>query len=99
MKATITLQDGEAPGTFKVDTDYEGGFQVGSHAHQHALLLIKHLGSLAERHGDTVATEVRGSSPDLVENLARAMDEPAIPAVPVDASQYVESVEPASLNG
>ena len=36
-RATIVFEDGpDGSGTFKVDTDYEGGFQVNSHAHQHA---------------------------------------------------------------
>ena len=90
MKATITIQDGE-DGTFRVDTDYEGGFTVDSHAHQHALLLIKHLGAIAERRGET---QVVGPTQELRDELAQAMDEPVIEAVPVD---YVEAAEPQRL--
>lgn len=75
MKATITITDAEEAGTFRVDTDYEGGFCIESHAHQHAMLLVKHLGELADRRGATTAI---GDSAESVDAIARAMDEPDI---------------------
>lgn len=53
-KAIIVLEDGK-DGEFTANTSYEGvgGFEVESHAHQMALLLVKHLGVLAERKGET----------------------------------------------
>jgi len=98
-RATIVFEDGpEGTGTFKVDTDYKGGFQVASHAHQHALLCVKHLGAIAERFGSTQATEVRGTTPEAAADLARAMDEPCIDAVPIGGEpEYVDA--PPVMNG
>lgn len=49
-KATIILTDVE--GAIDANIIFEGGFRADSHAHQHAHLLMKHLGEIARQLSD-----------------------------------------------
>lgn len=95
-KAMLVLEDMTHPNGepgIKLDTSYEGvgGFDPESHAHQHALLLVKYMGTLAERRGETTLV---GGAPDPLDpnalqkhlgaaELAMEMDSPEIAAVPI----------------
>lgn len=49
-RVSITLEDdAEKPGAFNFNACFVDGFHSDSHAHQHGLLLIKHLETLAAR--------------------------------------------------
>jgi len=95
-KAILVLEDMTHPSGepgIKLDTTYEGvgGFDPESHAHQHALLLVKYMGTLAERRGETTLV---GGAPDPLSNdigphlaaagVAMEMDNPTIAPVPID---------------
>lgn len=97
-KATLILTDIELPNGemgLQLQTQYEGdaGFDPESGAHQHALLLVKHMGTIAERRGET---QVDGNAIDPLNPfsdssmaaaaLASEMDKPEIPAVPIPAT-------------
>jgi len=57
MKATITLED-VGDDSFNLTTDYEGGYQVGSMAHEAVVMITKFMDQIAEQrsrvqfHGD-----------------------------------------------
>lgn len=97
--ATLILTDGEEPGTFRLDTAYQDGFQVDSHAHQHALLLVKHMSELAERRGDTQVTQATGTTPEAAAEMARVMDDAGIPAVPLEMRPAGEFDDQAVAEG
>jgi len=49
-KATLILQD--VDGAIDANIIFTGGFQADSHAHQHANLLMKHMGEIARQLSD-----------------------------------------------
>jgi hypothetical protein len=50
--STVNINLEDTPdGAIALQVCYTGGFNVKSHAHQHALLLIKHMDEMAERLG------------------------------------------------
>lgn len=79
-KAVITLEDGDQPGTFQVNTEYgSDGFQVESNAHQHAMLMIKALNVVAAHMGSTEQTQIVGSDTRQIDLIGAAMDHPLPP--------------------
>lgn len=49
-KATIILTDVE--GAIDANIIFEGGFRADSHAHQHAHILMRHMGEIARQLSD-----------------------------------------------
>lgn len=71
-KVSITLDDGDE-GQFKCFVDYFGEFEVSSHAHQHGLLLTKHLDSMADHLGVTDQMGVTHGPETIIENAPAAL--------------------------
>jgi len=102
-KATITLED-VGDGSFNLSTDYEGGYQVGSMAHEAVIMICKFMDQIAEQrsratvHGDTTGELTAAMSEDLpaaanaeLQATLTKMREAA------DVRREVEAIEPAVL--
>jgi len=102
-KATITLEDA-GEGSFNLSTDYEGGYQVGSMAHEAVIMICKFMDEIAERrsgvtvHGDqtgelSAAMEdglSAGANAELQATLTRMRER-------ADARREVEALEPHTI--
>lgn len=103
MKATITLED-VGDDSFNLTTNYEGGYQVGSMAHEAVIMICKFMDQIAEQrsrvayHGDTtgeLSAAMTGELPEqanaeLQATLNRMREQ-------ADARREVEAVEPRVL--
>ena len=102
-KATITLED-VGDGSFNLSTDFEGGYQVGSMAHEAVVMITKFMDEIAEQrsrvsvHGDQTGELSAAMSNDLPE-AANAELQATLTRMRerADARREVEALEPRSI--
>lgn len=102
-KATITLED-VGDGSFNLSTEYEGGYQVGSMAHEAVIMIIKFMDQIAEQrsratvHGDETG-ELTGAMASDLSPAASAELQAALTRMreQADARREVEALEPRTI--